>query len=119
MKNCCLLLALVLLVLCGCAPPAIKSPGDLAIERWQGKPIARVIQSWGPPSEQLEVADGQVYSWLASAYQPSGIPANMAPGTTHAYRSQAELVCRGVFTVDARGLVTHAQWQGYECWALP
>jgi len=109
----------LVLLLVSCAAPQVPSPADRAVERWRGKPIARVIDSWGAPSEKLETAEGEVYSWEASAYQSSNIPANLAPGTTYAYGPRRELNCRAVFEVDNDGIVTRAEWQGYECYGLP
>ena len=118
------LLALVLLTLlplAGCLPPDPEtSPADEAIARWVGQPVERVIASWGEPLEKRQEEGRTVYVWPASHYDSRYYPANLPPTNRPlSVPAGEELSCKGVVVADEEGIVTRAEWQGYECTFLP
>jgi len=118
MKRGVLLIALGLLSACASTP--VQTPAERAITHWVGHPIAEVIAAWGTPAEERD-ADGQkLYVWLATQYGRSYYPANLDPAQPLPFgKTPEELACKGVLEVDGNGIVTAADWQGYECHYLP
>lgn len=112
------MLSLLALLVAGCVPSIEPYPPDAALERWQGRPIERVVSSWGAPFEVTAVEDGQLYRWPASAYPPSSLAVNLAPGRTHAYRDDEAFRCRAELKADTDGVVKSAVWKGYECYVV-
>ncbi len=109
-----------LALLAGCAAAPVETPADRAITYWVGHPIDEVIGAWGPPAEEQTVEDRHLYLWLATHYGRSTYPANLDPNRPLPFgKTPEELACKGVFEVDTQGIVTAADWQGYECHYLP
>lgn len=123
MKRLLLLLAAALLA--GCAAPALEqpateTPADRAIAHWVGRPVAEAIGAWGQPIEEMGKDGRRLYIWPATHYGRSYYPANLDPAQPLPFgKTPEELACRGVMEVDEQGIVTRAEWVGYECHYLP
>jgi len=114
------MLLIALGLLAACAAPPTQTPADKAINHWLGHPIAEVIAAWGAPLEELGADGQQLYVWPATQYGRSYYPANLDPRQPLPFgNTPEELACRGVLEVDDEGIVTAAEWQGYECHYLP
>ena len=110
----------VILALAACVTPQTKPPAEQAIAYWQGRSIDDVIAAWGPPTDEKIAENSHLYIWEASHYDQRYYPANLDPsGQAPFRRDREELACKGVFDVDEEGMVTKADWQGYECHFLP
>jgi len=113
-------LLIVLGLMAACTPAPTSTPAEEAITHWLGHPIAEVIAAWGAPQEERSDDGRQLYVWPATHYGRSFYPANLDPDQRLPFgQTPEELACRGVLEVDGEGIVTAAEWQGYECHHLP
>lgn len=110
----------MILPLVACAPPQAETPADRAIAYWEGRSINEVIGAWGAPTAEKVEDNRHLYVWEASHYDQRYYPANLySADRVSIRRGREELACKGVFDVDEMGVVTKADWQGYECHFLP
>lgn len=109
-------LPLLLVVVCGCAAAPAGSARSEGLERWVGRPLDDLVNTWGAPPLQAEAEGLRVFSWPATRFGQRSLPANLAPvypatvaGTLEDYR------CRAAVTVDDSDRIVAAEWRGDEC----
>jgi hypothetical protein len=108
----CSILVLILVLAAGCAS---KKKTSEIMQSWMGQHVSRLIDSWGPPSNETDDGrGGKVYTWAYSRYvQPSAYTwtdksghawTNVSGGQTYTSVRQ--------FWVDSGGVIYNWRWQG-------
>lgn len=106
----------LLLLLAGCTTTPVTVDPDQALQRWVGQPLQTLEASWGPATEERDVGGEHLYLWTATRYGNRYFPSNLDatyPQTTAGSRDDWN--CHAVFSVDAAGTITAAEWRGEEC----
>lgn len=100
-------LALLLLVLTGCATPSFENYAA-SMRTWKGASVDKLVAAWGVPNRTYKTPDGntslEYMQTGASMYMPVGY------GVT-----QAQFWCKTTFIADKNNIVQHANWEGNAC----
>lgn len=85
-----------------------------ALQSWVGQDVNRLINSWGPPSDEYGMPNGNtVYTWLwvGGTRVLSNYNETLNMVTTQAVTSW----CKTSFTVNTQGVIRLWRWQGNAC----
>jgi len=100
-----LLLAFLLTIVNGCARQAM----DYSISSWKNEPVAAVITSWGPPSEELRVNGKHLLLWNTPDNKTGLLTDNKAVQRT------GPIGCVRLLEVDRSARIISGTWDGEEC----
>ena len=110
------LLVGVWLLLAGCTLNYEVDPAAAALQRFIGRPVTEVRDSWGEPQQISAAAGSEFYTWVVTRYGSDYLPANLERGADVSRKERLDdLLCRARFTV-VDGTVTSAEWLGSECY---
>ena len=114
---------LLLLVLCGCSRPAHLRARDFEarLNSSVGKDLSDLISVLGPPSEVMDLPNGnRLYEWRRSlgVQGESGTSAGgvYGVGWAHGSSSYSEKTCNLRYTVDGNNRVVAAHYGGNSCY---
>jgi len=106
-----LLVSLPLALTAGCATTAKY---EKVLNSWINTDINRLIESWGPPSDQLTMPDGRtLYTWLWVGDTVVTSNYNRYLNLATAYATT--YWCKTTFTVDAQGIIRAWRFEGNAC----
>lgn len=112
---CCFVAALT-----GCTNSTMKS----IMSSWEGEHIDSVIEQWGFPNEEKEIAGHKLYVWYRgrSFYVPATstttgyVYGNSFSANTSTFGGYpVHAYCTRILEVDDSGHVTRWQWEGNDC----
>lgn len=83
-----------------------KSTMCKIMDSWLGEHINTVMDSWGYPSQEKEIAGRKLYYWINSSYVVSGGQYGVYGG---------ESTCNRILEVDKNNKVIKWQWEGNSC----
>ena len=83
-----------------------KSTMGKIMDSWLGEHINTVMDSWGYPSQEKEIAGRKLYYWINSSYVVSGGQYGVYGG---------ESTCNRILEVDKNNRVIKWQWEGNSC----
>lgn len=94
-------------LLSGCSGKSTSM--EEALNTWVGSDINRVIERFGPPSDEYQMSNGRIiYTW----YYDGGVVANPTyGGGAEAYR----YYCEVAFITDREGIIGGWRWEGNSC----
>lgn len=84
----------------------MKNTMGKVMDSWIGENIDTVINSWGYPSSEKEIAGKKLYYWLNSSYVVTGNQYGVYGG---------ESICNRILEVDKNNIVVKWQWEGNSC----
>ncbi len=84
-----------------------KSTMRNIMRSWVGENIDTVIEYWGSPTEEKEIAGRKLFYWKSSYYHISSYDDGTIVG--------GEICCNRTLEVDKNNIVTHWQWTGNNC----
>lgn len=83
-----------------------KKTMEKIMNSWQGENINSVIDVWGYPSAEKEIAGKKLYCWYYSRHYVSGDQYGVYGG---------EVTCNRILEVDKDNNVIKWQWDGNRC----
>ncbi|MBQ4079027.1 hypothetical protein IJD15_07600 [bacterium] len=86
-----------------------KSTMEKVMNSWMGEHIDTIIEKWGYPTSEKNIANRKLYYWSQSSYSVSGNQYGVYGG---------EATCTRIFEVNKFDKVINWQWQGNNCPAL-
>ncbi len=84
----------------------MKNTMNKVMDSWIGENIDTVINIWGYPSSEKEIAGKKLYYWLNSSYVVSGNQYSVYG---------VEATCNRILEVDKNNTVVKWQWEGNNC----
>ncbi len=123
MRNIKLLLILLTVIVSGCST---TSTMNKIMGSWHGEHLDAVIEQWGYPTSQANIAGRQLYYWQKTTnsvipiYTPQSGSFNVGT-TSGTYRGSTTSyipvsgTCVRVLEVDDKNIVKRWQWEGDDC----
>lgn len=102
-------IVLFLVFLTSCATTANY---EKILRTWVGSHADSLVTSWGPPHNSYELSTGGA---VLEYSEQRNVKANIFKPDS----SEITVSCTTRFTVNSRGIITHWQWIGNGCKALP
>ena len=84
----------------------MKNTMGKVMDSWIGENIDKVIDSWGYPSSEKEIAGKKLYYWTKSSYVITSNQYGVYGG---------ESTCNRILEVDKNNTVVRWQWEGNSC----
>ena len=106
MKKFIILLLTIILIQPSSFAVGMKNTMGKVMDSWIGENIDTVINHWGYPSSEKEIAGKKLYYWLNSSYVVSGNLSGVYGG---------EATCNRILEVDKNNTVVKWQWEGNNC----
>lgn len=87
---------------------------ETQLRSWMGADVNQLMASWGPPSNQYIMPDGDtMYTWLWVG--GTRITTNYNEYLGQATTGSVTYWCKTTFTADQSGRLVHWQWSGNAC----
>lgn len=114
MKN--LVVCIALLLLAGCATMTQHAMSGI-LDSWQGEPVAKVIDTWGQPTQKFAGIDTTMYQWTDSQ---RAVPWKLTPETQRNTETPGASLVHGSCTRqlivnNASGTVQSGTFHGDNC----
>lgn len=87
---------------------------EAKLKTWVGSDINNLITSWGPPSDEYKMPNGNImYTWLRVGN--TMVISNYNQYTNTVLTSSVRHWCKTTFTVNSAGTIRNWRWEGNSC----